>query len=150
MSNEEHDAVIVGAGHNSLVCALYLLRAGWTVRVLERADTPGGAVKTLELTEPGFRHDWAAMNVSNFRNSAFYEDFGPALERQGAEFVTAQNCFASVYDDGTWFGVGTDTEANVARIAAFSERDAETWRSLTDSFASRAAIVGGLMSSPMK
>ncbi|MCI2394840.1 NAD(P)/FAD-dependent oxidoreductase [Aliiroseovarius sediminis] len=149
MSNADHDAIIIGSGHNSLVCALYLLRAGWTVRVLERADTPGGAVKTVDLTEPGFRHDWAAMNVSNFRNSAFYADFGAALERQGVEFVTAENCFASVYDDGTWFGVGTDTDANIARIAALSERDAETWKTLTDDFPSRAATVGGLMSSPM-
>lgn len=150
MSNDDQDAIIIGSGHNSLVCALYLLRAGWSVRVLERAPTPGGAVKTQELTEPGFRHDWAAMNISNFKNSAFYADFGVALERHGAEFVTAENCFASVYDDGTWFGVSTDTAANVSRIAAFSERDAKTWQSLTDSFASSAPIIGGLMSSPMK
>ncbi len=72
MSDEQHDAIIIGSGHNSLVCALYLLRAGWSVRILERADIPGGAVKTLELTEPGFRHDWAAMNISNFRNSGHF------------------------------------------------------------------------------
>ncbi|CTQ31250.1 phytoene desaturase family protein [Jannaschia rubra] len=150
MTQDTQDAVIIGSGHNSLVCALYLLRAGWSVRVLERAGTPGGAVKTQELTEPGFRHDWAAMNLSNFRNSAFYGDFGPALERQGAEFVKADHCFASVYDDGTWFGVGTDMQANLARVAALSERDAAAWRDLTHGFPARSAIIGGLMASPMK
>ncbi|WP_113913352.1 phytoene desaturase family protein [Roseovarius dicentrarchi] len=145
-----HDAIIIGSGHNSLVCALYLLRAGWSVRVLERAGTPGGAVKTQELTLPGFRHDWAAMNITNFKNSAFYADFGPALEAQGAEFVAADHCFASVFEDGTWFGVGTDLEANLRRIRALSAKDAETWQALTDGFAARAAVVGGLMSSPMK
>ena len=150
MSSNQHDAIIIGSGHNSLACALYLLRAGWSVRILERADLPGGAVKTLELTEPGFHHDWAAMNLTNFRNSGFYADFGPDLERRGCAFVTANNCFASVYDDGTWFGVGTDVKANLARVGALSERDAATWKALSEGFEARAGVLGGIMSSPMK
>ncbi|SEL36388.1 phytoene desaturase family protein [Roseovarius nanhaiticus] len=150
MSHESKDAIIIGSGHNSLICALYLLRAGWSVRVLEQAGSPGGAVKTSELTKPGFHHDWAAMNLSNFRNSAFYADFGEALEVRGAEFAHAEHCFASVYDDGSWFGVGTDREANLARVKALSEQDTKTWRALSDGFDARAGVIGGLMGSPMK
>lgn len=57
-----YDAVIIGAGHNGLACAVHLAKRGWSVCVFDGAERPGGAVKTLELTAPGFRHDFAAMN----------------------------------------------------------------------------------------
>ena len=50
----KHDVVIVGAGHNGLVCAAYLARAGRRVLVLERAETIGGAARSEEVF-PGFR-----------------------------------------------------------------------------------------------
>src|SRR6266511_2973990 len=51
------DAVVVGAGHNGLVAANVLAEHGWRVLVLEEQDRPGGAVKSGELTEPGFTSD---------------------------------------------------------------------------------------------
>src|SRR2546421_386893 len=51
------DAVVIGAGPNGLVAANVLADAGWEVLVLEEQPEPGGAVKTAELTEPGFHHD---------------------------------------------------------------------------------------------
>jgi len=65
------DAILIGAGHNALVCALYLAAKGWRVGVFEQAATVGGAVKTGEYTQPGFSHDWAAMNLSLFAGSPF-------------------------------------------------------------------------------
>ena len=58
------DAVVVGAGHNGLAAAIHLLNRGWSVAVIEQAGEPGGAVKTREITLPGFRHDLCAMNLS--------------------------------------------------------------------------------------
>ena len=51
------DAVVVGAGHNGLVAANLLVDAGWDVVVLEAEADPGGAVRSAELTLPGFTHD---------------------------------------------------------------------------------------------
>jgi phytoene dehydrogenase-like protein len=58
-----YDAVIIGAGHNGLVCACYLAKAGFKVRVLERRATVGGAAATEEF-HPGFRNSVAAYTVS--------------------------------------------------------------------------------------
>ncbi|MEX1358113.1 MAG: NAD(P)-binding protein, partial [Gaiellaceae bacterium] len=51
------DAVVIGSGINSLACGALLARGGWGVCVLEREDMLGGAIRSEELTEPGFLHD---------------------------------------------------------------------------------------------
>lgn len=52
-----YDAVVIGAGHNGLAAAVCLAERGWRVAVVEAKSEPRGAVKTRELTLPGFRHD---------------------------------------------------------------------------------------------
>ena len=54
-----------------------------------------------------------------------------------------------MFEDGTWLGITTDVEANVAQIAGLSARDAETWREMTANFPQEAALIGGLLSTPM-
>lgn len=146
---DEYDAVIVGAGHNSLACAAHLAEKGWRVGVFERADHPGGAVKTLELTEPGFRHDWGAMNLSLFAGSAFHSRYGDALARHGLAFAPVSDCFASVFPDGRWLGVSTDAERTRARIAAFSQRDADAWSEMLAGFEETADSLLALLGSRM-
>lgn len=143
------DAVFIGAGVNALACAAHLAAKGWRVGVFEQAAVPGGAVKTAELTEPGFRHDWAAMNLSLFAGSGFFAAHQAELSRHGLEFVPATDCFASLFPGGRWLGVGTDLEATAARIAEYSEADAATWRRLVEGFPAEAAHLFGLLGSPM-
>ncbi len=149
MTGARTDAVIIGAGHNSLACAVHLSAKGWRVHVLEQADTPGGAVKTCELTLAGYRHDWGAMNLSLFAGSRFFEKYGNDLKRLGLEFVPVSHPFASVFPDGKWCGISTDVAATRARIAAFSETDACAWDALGAAFPDRAERIFAVLSSPM-
>ncbi len=147
---ESFDAVLIGAGHNALACALHLAARGWRVGVFEGADRPGGAVKTGEYTLPGYRHDWAAMNLSLFAGSGFFKAYGAELTGHGLQFVPVAKPFASVFPDGTWCGVSTDHDATTAWIASHSAADAATWARLTAGFGAEAPHLFGLLGSPMK
>jgi len=148
MSNDFF-AVLIGAGHNTLACALQQAKKVWRVGVFEQAAVAGGAVKTGEYTLPGFRHDWAAMNLSLFAGSAFFKENAAELAGHGAEFVPVSKPFASAFPVGRWYGVTTDAAATTAKIAEFPESDAKAWADLTANFGSEAPHLFGLLGSPM-
>jgi phytoene dehydrogenase-like protein len=147
---QSFDAVFVGAGHNTLAAALHMAAKGWRVGVFEQASVAGGAVKTGAYTLPGYRHDWAAMNLSLFAGSPFFKQYGAELTGHGAEFVPVAKPFASAFPSGLWCGVSTDQMATTARIAGFSARDGETWAALSAGFGAEAPHLFGLLGSPMK
>ncbi len=143
------DAVIIGAGHNSLACACHLAARGWKVAIYEQAAEPGGAVKTGEYTLPGFRHDWAAMNLSLFAGSAFHEGHAAELAKFGLAFAPTGNPFASVFPDGRWLGISNDPALTTARVRGFSTADAKAWQQLTANFPSEAEAIFGVLGSAM-
>jgi phytoene dehydrogenase-like protein len=145
----EFDAVFIGAGHNALACAVHLASCGWSVGVFERNDTPGGAVRTEEITLPGFRHDLYAMNLGLFAGSPFMREHGEALVAHGLAFAPAEHCFASPMRDGRWFGVSKDLDATAARAEKFSREDAATWRTIFAEFAGDAPHLFALLGAPM-
>ncbi|MES2551424.1 MAG: NAD(P)/FAD-dependent oxidoreductase [Pseudomonadota bacterium] len=147
---ETFDAVLIGAGHNTLAAALHLAAKGWRVGVFEQALTAGGAVKTGEYTLPGFRHDWAAMNLSLFAGSPFFKAYGAELGRHGCEFVPVDRPFSSSFSDGAWAGVSTVGDETLAAFRALSPRDAETWSNLTSRFGQEAPHLFGLLGSEMR
>ncbi len=146
----EFDAVLIGAGVNTLAAALHLSARGWRVAVFEQAAVAGGAVKTGEYTLPGFRHDWAAMNLSLFAGSPFFKAYGAELTKYGCAFVPAPRPFASSFADGTCAGVSTDLGETKALISAHSATDAATWARLVSGFGAEAPHLFGLLGSPMK
>jgi phytoene dehydrogenase-like protein len=145
----DYDAVVIGAGHNGLAAAVHLAAKGWSVAVVEGNAEPGGAVKTREVTLPGFRHDLCAMNLSMFAGSAFFVSYKDELIANGLGFVPASDCFASVFRDGTYLGVSTDLEKTAGAIAALSRDDATAWRQMLTEFGSDAPHIFGLLGSPM-
>ncbi len=144
-----YEVIVVGAGHNGLAAAVHLAAQGRKVLVVEARPEPGGAVKTQELTLPGYRHDLCAMNLSNFAGSAFCKRYKDELTAHGLEFVPAEHCFASVFRDHTSLGVGLDLEETVSSIHALSPKDAVAWSQMAARFGDVAPYLFGLLGSPM-
>jgi len=117
-----YDALIIGGGHNGLVCAFYLARAGLSVRVLERRGVVGGAAVTEEF-HPGFRNSTASYTVSLLRPKVI-EDM--RLHDHGFRIVerTISNFFPFETD---YLKLGGGTARTQAEFARFSEKDAETF-----------------------
>lgn len=126
------DAVVIGAGPNGLVAANVLADAGWSVLVLEAADSPGGAVKSAEVTAPGFVSDLF---------SAFYPlaVASPAigaleLDRWGLRWTQAPAVVAHPTDDGRSVVLHRDAHATAAALDGYAPGDGDAWLTLVDRF----------------
>ncbi len=126
----EYDAVLIGAGHNALVTAAYLARAGWSTLVLERGPRPGGAVISDEVTRPGFMHDLFATNMNLFLGSPVAAELGGELERHGLRFAGSASPFANAYPGGRALRVVQGANATVAELERHDPLDAQGWREL--------------------
>ncbi|MFC0633123.1 phytoene desaturase family protein [Brevundimonas balnearis] len=119
MAGTDHDVVILGGGHNGLVCAFYLARAGLKVVVLERRHVVGGAAVT-EAFHPGFRNSTASYTVSLLNPTVIAE---MELARHGLRVVERRmSNFLPLSQTERFFAGPGLTQAEVAR---FSVRDAE-------------------------
>ncbi|MCW2667928.1 MAG: FAD-dependent oxidoreductase [Frankiales bacterium] len=122
------DAVVIGAGPNGLVAANLLVDAGWDVIVLEAQSEPGGAVRSGELTAPGFQSD---------RFSAFYP-LGLAspvlrdlrLEEHGLRWTHAPDVLGHPLLDGRAAVLSRSLEVTAASVEAFAPGDGAAWRGL--------------------
>ncbi|MEI9994711.1 MAG: NAD(P)/FAD-dependent oxidoreductase [Rhizomicrobium sp.] len=121
MSRSTCDAAIVGGGHNGLVCAFYLARAGLKVRVLERRHLVGGAAVTEEF-HPGFRNSVASYTVS-LLNPKVIADM--ALADHGLRLVERPIANFLPQPDGRYLKLGGGLERTQAEFRKFSDRDAE-------------------------
>ncbi|MCE7003433.1 NAD(P)/FAD-dependent oxidoreductase [Kibdelosporangium philippinense] len=106
MSN--FDVVFVGAGHNALVAAAYLAKAGRSVCLLEQADVPGGFVRSEELTLPGFVHDTFSALHPFFAGGPVFAELGPDLSRHGLRYVQGGVSTGSSLSDGRTAVIATD------------------------------------------
>ncbi|MGH9472589.1 MAG: phytoene desaturase family protein [Terriglobales bacterium] len=119
MSAAPTDVLIIGAGHNGLVCAAYLARAGLRVTVVERRSVAGGAVVTEEFY-PGFRNSAAAYTVSLLHPKVIRE---LELARHGLRILERRFANFLPTSDGRFLLTGGGRTA--AEVAKFSRRDAE-------------------------
>jgi phytoene dehydrogenase-like protein len=93
------EACVIGAGPNGLAAAIVLAQAGLHVDVLEAEPTPGGAARTLELTLPGFRHDFGSAVYPLGAGSPFFSSL--PLGNHGLEWIHSPAALAHPLDDGT-------------------------------------------------
>ena len=119
------DAVVIGSGHNGLVAAAYLARAGWCVEVIERASRPGGAVITEELTAAGYRHDTFSSWHPLFHTSGAWAELGDELRDRGLDYINFDDVVtATVRSDGSSIVAHRDPERTAGELA---EQDGATY-----------------------
>ncbi len=121
MTAISYDVAIIGGGHNGLVCACYLAKAGLKVLVLERREVIGGAAVTEEF-HPGFRNSTASYTVSLLHPKVMRDlrlaEYGLRIvERPFANFLPLSN--------SSYIKVGGGLQATQAEVARFSRKDAE-------------------------
>ncbi len=140
---DRFDAVVIGGGHNGLVAAAYLARAGWAVCVCERSDEVGGCVRTEELTLPGYRHDVMASWHPLFHLSEAFRELGPELADHGLAYCNTEDwTTATVRADG---GAVIGHRDPGVTVEGFSEADGQAYMRELEGFGARAELVGRLM-----
>src|SRR5277367_4044550 len=92
-------ACVIGAGPNGLAAAIVLAQAGLEVDVLEAESTPGGAVRTLQLTLPGFLHDFGSAVYPLGAGSPFFSSL--PLNNHGLQWIHSPAALAHPLDDGS-------------------------------------------------
>ena len=120
MTDKHYDAVIVGGGHNGLVCSFYLANAGLKVKVLERRSIVGGAAVTEEF-HPGFKNSTASYTVS-LLNPTVIKDMH--LKENGLEIIKRPISNFLPISDSEYIKVGGSLESTQKEFRKFSEKDA--------------------------
>ncbi|MFA0753066.1 MAG: hypothetical protein IMHGJWDQ_000834 [Candidatus Fervidibacter sp.] len=120
---EQFDAVVIGAGHNGLVAAAYLARAGWRVCVLERRPLIGGCCVTETLWD-GYKVSTAAY-VCGLLHPLIVRDLD--LPRYGLEILNRDPSSFTPLPDGGYLLLGRDAQFNAEQIAKFSRRDVDAF-----------------------
>ena len=143
---EAYDIITVGSGHNALVAAALLARAGNRVLVLERNDRPGGFVRTEEVTLPGFRHDLYATRHPLFLISKAYSELEADLRARGLEYLNTDLPTGVLLPDGRSALLSTDLETSVAEFDRLSPGDGRALAELMGEFGKYAHKVFPLFS----
>lgn len=116
---------VVGAGHNALVCACYLAKAGHSVTMFERRSRVGGAVNTEELW-PGYRVDTCSVMHILIHKTPIIEELG--LHRFGLEYMQMDPWGFAPFPDGSHIRFYKDLDRTCQSIAAINAGDAERYR----------------------
>ncbi len=137
----KYDAIIIGGGHNGLVTAAYLARAGRRVLVLERREILGGCAVTEEIW-PGYKVSTGAY-LTSLMQERIVRDL--ELERHGYKVDAKDPAFFSVFPDGRHFFMWQDRGKTLGEIAKFSKRDAEVYPAYEDQLERLSQVVEDLL-----
>jgi phytoene desaturase len=121
----DYDVLMIGAGHNALVCAGYLAQAGYRVMVLERRHKVGGAVVTEEIV-PGFKFDLGGSAHILINHTPIIRDLN--LRAYGLDYIDLDPLFFAPFPDGSHITIWKDVERTCESIAGVSPADAEAYR----------------------
>ena len=132
---EDADIVVAGAGHNSLLTACYLAKAGYRCLVLDARPIPGGGAATEELLLPGFGIDTCATGHTMIRvNPALSRDELGLTARYGLRYAEPDPVEQVAFPDGRQFTMWLDRDRTAEEVARFSKPDAAAYLRLLDEY----------------
>jgi phytoene dehydrogenase-like protein len=148
--SKTYDVVAMGAGHNGLVAAAYLAKAGKKVLLLERKSYPGGGVVTRELNTPGFWHDeHSSVHIMIQGNPMIRNDELGLMSKFGMKYRYSTP-YAMIYEDQSTLIAYKDLDKTCEGIARISQRDAETYRAFaTRSMGMLDMFLSGMYAPPI-
>lgn len=144
------DFVIAGGGHNSLITAAYLARAGHEVVVLDARSVPGGGAATEEILIPGFGFDTCSTGHTLIQvNPVLSRDELGLIAEHGLEYVTPDPVAHVVFPDGEHFTMWLDLDRTLAEISRFSKNDAVSYQRMLDEFEEVKSVYGAYRFTPI-
>ncbi|HMJ23148.1 MAG TPA: FAD-dependent oxidoreductase, partial [Terriglobales bacterium] len=132
------DIVIIGGGHNGLVSAFYLAKAGYKPLVLERRPQPGGAAITEEI-HPGFRCPTLAHSAGPLRPDVVRD---MQLQKHGLRMITSEVGVTAPSPDGRALIFYNDAEKCAQEIGKFSHKDAAKYPQFRASLSRMGKVIG--------
>jgi phytoene dehydrogenase-like protein len=142
-SRKDRRAAIIGAGPNGLAAAITLAQRGVDVDVFEAEPQPGGAARTLELTLPGFHHDFGSAVHPLAAGSPFFSSL--PLQSHGLQWIHSPAPLAHPLDDGT----AITLERNLLDAQSALGADGNRWRRLMQPFAERWSALSAEILCPL-
>jgi len=135
--NTTRDVLIIGGGHNGLVTAFYLAKAGFKPLVLERREQVGGSAITDEF-HPGFRCSTLSHSAGPLLPSVVRD---MQLENHGLKSITPETCVTALSPEGRALSLYTDENKSAQSIAAFSQKDAAKYPEFAASLAKISKVI---------
>jgi beta-carotene ketolase (CrtO type) len=148
---QAYDVVIIGAGHNGLVCAAYLLKAGYSVLLLEKRSVPGGAATTEEAMPeeaPDFKFNLCAIDHEFIHLGPVVEEL--ELTKYSLEYLYCDPVVFCPHPDGKYFLGHRSVEKTCAEIARYSPRDAQKYAEFTDFWQRVIGAITPIFNAPPK
>ena len=127
---EKFDIVVAGAGHNSLITAAYLAKAGYRCLILEGRPKIGGGVKTAELTLKGFHDDCCSTAHVFIQDNPLIKNDELKLADYGLQYIDPDPIFHVPFPDGSYLTQWRDLDRTCAEFAKFSKKDAAAYRKM--------------------
>jgi len=149
VSSQTFDIVVAGGGHNALVAAAYLTKAGFDCCVLDSRSILGGDTATEELTLPGFLHDTCSTAHNLIQASPTLRDDELKLGDYGLEYVKPDPVVHIPFPDGTSLTQWRDLERTCEEFAKFSRNDAEAFRRMMFEYDAAKGAFGGYRYTPI-
>jgi phytoene dehydrogenase-like protein len=146
---ERFDIVVAGAGHNSLLAAAYLAKAGYRCVVLEGRPLIGGGVKSAEITLRGFIHDTCSSAHNGILGNPVLRNDELPLGEYGLEYLYPDPVFHMPFSDGSYLTQWRDLDRTCAEFAKFSKKDGEAYRRMITEYETIKPILGAITFSPV-